>query len=87
MEESVGKAIRIIFTDGEIIEKYCEEYVRKETNMKKVIFYAPDDRYIADDRNNTEDHHRAIREMNDKEFNEFCKLRESGRDIEVYIND
>ncbi len=32
MEESVGKAIRIIFTDGEIIEKYCEEYVRKETD-------------------------------------------------------
>lgn len=47
--------------------------------MKKVIFYAPDDR------NNTEDHITAICQMTVEEILDLCKENEKGIDVEVFI--
>ena len=55
--------------------------------MKKVIFYAPDDKYIVHDRNNTDAHIIAISELSLDEIYELSEKVESGMDVEVYIED
>ena len=55
--------------------------------MRKVIFYAPDDNLIIDDRNNTDDHVKAICQMTENEILKLCRQNEKGIDVEVMIED
>lgn len=74
----------------DMTEEEFEEHIRQlreEEAKKKVIFYARDDKYIIDDRNNTEDHIIAISEMSLDEIYDLSEKMESGMDVEVYIED
>lgn len=55
--------------------------------IKKIIFYGKDDKYIIDDRNNTGDHIKAICQMTEEEIYDLSKKNEEGIDVEVEIED